>query len=243
MADWPDIQFAIGFFHMTDTTQQPAPPADLIVPDFAGLRRLATVGAAIAPLAELVENMAWAEELGQPLDKEHLKRMTRSACAVMARTSLFSSNCSRMLNRLPLMHEPVFGFGANRTVTKNVIRSAWTSVTHAVQMAPDLLAEPDVCDTLRAAFGTRSQHLMSALDLRCYSLMLGQLSGAAGKHFVANTHTQNLVSHMQSWAKHISKQKPDIGAMPTALYPSRLEMKARFVAQALSDRCLGERRA
>lgn len=210
------------------TTAQP-------LPDFSGLRHLATCQEALQPLGDAVLASARARARGQVPDKAALTAMTLAACAVMAHTSLFKANCTTMLNGIAqLAQDPAQPHLVSRARAWTLRRTGWENVAQAAALAPELLAYRDVCAALAGAFGDRGRHSLYASDLRGYSTLLQHLDGASHARFAVTRHTRRLGAHLRDWGAFISRYNYVEGpAFPEHSQPTRLGSRAHSIGLRL----------
>lgn len=80
----------------------------------------------------------------------------------------------------------------------------WCNVAEAAHLVPGLLRYRDVCDTLRAAFGTDDPRRPTNIDLKTYRTILDELDGATRGCLVPSSDTEQLGNQLRDWGHHVA---------------------------------------
>lgn len=198
---------------MANTTSPEQPTTQF---DFTGLRRLATCETALKPLADTVATYMRVRDAGGIPPETILVSATLKAAQVMARSSLFKSNCAQLLEQALPQARAEDDPENMPTVTRiTAVRYvAWQNMCAAAALRPSLLHHKSVCDTLRNAFGTGHRRPLGPNALKCYGVMLQHLDGVSAKQIVPSLFTRRLSDQLGDWAYKTGLQKPIYTGQP-----------------------------
>lgn len=154
----------------------------------AGMARVPFAMPAVAGFLQLVDACALDYAAGVRPVPRSLLETARAAAPIMARSSLFSSNCSSILQALPRAED-----------WRQVQRNAWLALAGSASMAPELLREEAICRALTAAFGFLGPRVLDLADYSCYQHMLDLLAKPLRLRFDGNWHSERLGNHLLGW--------------------------------------------